>query len=130
MIEGVLGRVLLLGMGGEGFWLCRWMVVVRVGGRVVVRGRGVRRVGVVMICFVDGSVASLLPCVKLRRGLGVEFWCEDLAGKERKMRDLCNFFWSNVLILKTGRKEGRKERRKTTSCLLRGPGFFAQAHRS
>lgn len=80
------------------------------------------------------GVASLLPSVKFGRGLGVEFWCEDLAGKERKRSDLCNFFWSNVLIIKTGSKEGwregRKERRKTTSCLPMGAVFFAQAHTS
>lgn len=73
MRGGVLGRVLLLEMGGEGFWLCRLMVVVRVAGRVAVRGRGGRRVGVVTICFVDGSVASLLPSVKFGRGLALNF---------------------------------------------------------
>ena len=47
-----------------------------------------------------------------------------------KTRDLCNSFGGNVLILKTGRKEGRKERGKRPVARSGGAGFFAQAHRS
>jgi hypothetical protein len=90
-------------------------------------------VGVVTICFVDGSVASLLPSVKFGRGLGVEFWCEDLAGKERKMSDLCNFFLEQCFDNKDREKgglEGRKEGKKENDQLLAHGGriFCSSTH--